>query len=90
MIATLVILAVAVVCFVSNRVPVVLVGLGVSVALWAAGVLDLDLALAGFSDPTVVFIAALFVVGESLDASGVTAWVGEQVINRAARGEGRC
>jgi Na+/H+ antiporter NhaD/arsenite permease-like protein len=42
--------------------------------------LTLDAALAGFGDPTVIFIASLFVVGEALDATGVTAWAGQQLI----------
>ena len=42
--------------------------------------LDLDDALAGFGDPTVLFIASLFVVSEALDASGVTAWVGQELV----------
>jgi di/tricarboxylate transporter len=46
-------------------------------------VLDLEQALAGFGDPTVVFIASLFVVSEGLDAAGVTAWAGQQLIARA-------
>ncbi|MEA5055009.1 MAG: SLC13 family permease, partial [Propionicimonas sp.] len=40
------------------------------------GVLDLGEAVAGFGDPTVLFIAALFVVSEALDSAGVTAAVG--------------
>ncbi|MBM7503027.1 SLC13 family permease [Agromyces aurantiacus] len=80
---TLVILALAVVAFLSNRVPLGVVAIGVSVALWATGVLDLGQALAGFGDPTVLFIATLFVVGEALDATGVTAWAGQQLIGRA-------
>ena len=36
----------------------------------------------GFGDPTVLFIASLFVVSEALDASGVTAWAGQQLISR--------
>lgn len=59
---TLVILALAVVAFLSNRIPLGIVAIGVSVALWATGVLDLGQALAGFGDPTVIFIATLFVV----------------------------
>ena len=81
--ATLIILALAVVAFVSNRVPLGIVALGVSLALFFTGVLTLPRALAGFGDPTVLFIAALFVVSESLDASGVTAWAGQKVIGRA-------
>lgn len=79
---TLAILALAIVAFMSNRVPVGVVALGVALALWATGVITLNQALAGFGDPTVVFIAALFVVSEALDATGVTAWAGQQVISR--------
>jgi di/tricarboxylate transporter len=55
--------------------------------LWATDVLDINQALAGFGDPTVVYIAALFVVSEALDATGVTAWAGQQLVARA--GESR-
>lgn len=82
-VATLVILVLAIVAFVSNRVPLGIVAIGVALALWATGVLTLNEALAGFGDPTVLFIAGLFVVSEALDASGVTAWAGQKVIGRA-------
>ena len=81
--ATLVILGLAIVAFVSNRVPLGIVAIGVSLALFFTGVLTLPQALAGFGDPTVIFIATLFVVSESLDATGVTAWAGQKVIARA-------
>jgi len=86
---TLVILALAIIAFMSNRVPLGIVAIGVSVALWLTGILDLGQALAGFGDPTVIFIAALFVVSESLDSTGVTAWAGQQVIGRAGAKRGR-
>lgn len=79
---TLVILVVAVVAFMSNKVPLGIVALGVAVALWATGLLTLAEAFAGFGDPTVLFIAALFVVSAALDATGVTAWAGQQVVGR--------
>ena len=37
-------------------------------------------AIAGFGDSTVVMIAALFVVSEGLDSTGVTAWIGQRLI----------
>ena len=77
------ILAGVVVLFVSNRVPVEVVAIGTALSLWATDVLDLNQALAGFGDPTVLFIAALFVVSEALDATGVTAWAGQQLVARA-------
>ncbi len=82
-VATLLILVLAIAAFVSNRVPLGIVAIGVSLALFFTGVLTLPQALAGFGDPTVLFIAALFVVSESLDATGVTAWAGQKVIARA-------
>ena len=41
--------------------------------------LTINQALAGFGDPTVIFIATLFVVSDGLSASGVTAWAGRQL-----------
>ena len=76
------ILAAAVVLFVSGRVPVGIVAIGVALALWATGVLSLTAALSGFGDPTVLFIASLFVVSEGLDATGVTAWAGGLLVER--------
>jgi di/tricarboxylate transporter len=73
--------------FVWGRFPVELVAIGAALTLWATGVLGLDQALAGFGDPTVIFIASLFVVSESLDATGVTAWAGQQLVARV--GESR-
>ena len=85
-IATFVILGLAVVAFVSGKIPLPVVAVGVALALWATGVLTLPEALSGFGDPTVAFIATLFVVSESLDATGVTAWVGQRVISRVGSG----
>lgn len=77
------ILAAVVVLFVSNRVPVELVAVGTALSLWATDVLDLDRALAGFGDPTVILIASLFVVSEALDATGVTAAAGQLLVRHA-------
>ncbi len=82
-VATLLILVLAIVAFGSNRLPLGVVAIGVALALFFSGVLTLPQALAGFGDATVLFIAALFVVSEALDATGVTAWAGQKVIARA-------
>ncbi|MGH9192635.1 MAG: SLC13 family permease, partial [Acidimicrobiales bacterium] len=78
-----VVLAGVVVLFVSNLVPVEIVAIGTALTLWATDVLDINEALAGFGDPTVVYIAALFVVSEALDATGVTTWAGQELLARA-------
>jgi di/tricarboxylate transporter len=84
---TLLILVAAVALFVWNRLPVGIVALGVASSLWATGVLTLDQIFAGFGSPTMVLIAALFVVAEALDAAGITTWAGQQIISHA--GESR-
>ncbi|MCC6705013.1 MAG: SLC13 family permease, partial [Thermomicrobiales bacterium] len=78
--ATLIILGVAIVLFVSNRLPVSTIALGVAVSLWATDVLTVEQALFGFGTPTIVLIAALFVVAEALDSAGITTWAGQQVM----------
>jgi di/tricarboxylate transporter len=80
---TFAVIAAIVVLFVWGRVPVEVVAVGSAVALWATGVLTLQQSLAGFGDPTVIFIATLFVVSESLESTGVTAWAGQQLQDRA-------
>jgi di/tricarboxylate transporter len=69
--------------FMWDRLPVAVVAGGVALSLWATGVLGLEQALGGFGDPTVIFIASLFVVSEALDATGVTAWAGQELISHA-------
>lgn len=75
-----VILLVAILAFVSNRIPAGIVALGVPVALFLTGTLTLQESLAGFGDPIVIYIATLFVVSAALDATGVTTWIGQFII----------
>ena len=84
---TLLTLGVVVVLFIWNRLPVELVAIGAALALYGLGVLTLQQSLAGFGDPAVILIGALFVVSEGLDASGVTTWAGQELVARV--GESR-
>ena len=80
-----VIILLAVVLFVWNRLPVVIVAMGVAVALYGTGLLTIDQALAGLGDPAVIFIASLFIVSAGLEMTGVTAWAGQLLIAHAGR-----
>ncbi len=86
---TLIILAVSVVVFVWNYLPVGIVALGVSLSLWATGVISVEQMTEGFGTPTVVLIAALFVVAEALDAAGITTWAGQLVVRLSGDSETR-
>ncbi|MDR6168920.1 anion transporter [Microbacterium paludicola] len=88
-VATFLILAAAIIAFLSARVPLEVVAVGVALGLWATGVLTLPQAFAGFGDPTVLFIASLFIVATALETSGVTRMVGAVILARAGRRRGR-
>jgi di/tricarboxylate transporter len=83
------VLGLVVVLFVVNRLPIEMVAIGAALLLYATGVLSIDQALAGFGDSTVIFIATLFIVSEGLDAGGVTAWAGRQLVRRAGDSRSR-
>jgi len=85
LITTFAILGVTIVLFVWGRWPADLVALLSLLALALSGVIETRDALAGFGNPTVVMIAALFVVGEGLSRTGVTGWGGRRLLE-AARG----
>jgi di/tricarboxylate transporter len=73
----LLLLAAAIVMFALGRPRMDVVGLLALVALPLTGVLTLPEALAGFADPNVILVAALFVVGEGLSRAGVTYRLGD-------------
>ncbi len=81
-----VVLGVVIALFVWNRFSVGLVAIFAALALYATGVVDATTAVAGFGDPVVVFIATLFIVAEGLEATGVTAWAGQQLLERIGTG----
>lgn len=79
----------AVVLFVRNKPRMDVVALLMIVALPLTGVLSVQETLAGFSDPSVVVIAALFVIGEGLVRTGIAYQLGERLMHRAGSSETR-
>ena len=71
------IIAAVVGLFVWGRLPVMLVALMVPLALFFSGILPLDQVFSGFGDTVIIFIAGLFIIAAGLEATGVTAWVGQ-------------
>jgi di/tricarboxylate transporter len=76
-------LGVAVAMFIANRPRVDAVALIMLVTLPLTGILTVPEALAGFSDSSVVLIAALFVIGEGLVRTGITRRLGDWLVARA-------
>ena len=89
LVTVLVVLGAALALFVSDRVRLDLVALLVVAALMLTGVLTPQQALAGFGDPLVAMIAALFVVSGALVETGLAASVGSWIARVAGGGEAR-
>jgi di/tricarboxylate transporter len=85
----LVLLGAAVVMFALNRPRMDVVAVIMMVALPMTGVISMSEALVGLSDPNIVLIAALFVIGEALVRTGVTQRLGDWLTERAGASEAK-
>lgn len=85
----LALLLAAITLFVLNKPRMDVVALLVIVALPLTGVLDIQHTLAGFSDPSVVLIAALFVIGDGLVRTGIAYRLGDWLVAKAGSSETR-
>jgi di/tricarboxylate transporter len=81
------VLAVAIILFVSDRIRLDVVALLTIITLMLTGILTPAEALAGFSDPIVLIIAGLFVVGNGLVQTGVAETVGNWLSRMAGTNE---
>jgi di/tricarboxylate transporter len=77
------IIAVVIVLFIWDRLPVIAVCVGCALALWATGILTIQQSLAGFGDTATIFVASLFVISAGMERSGVTAWVGQWLMDKS-------
>jgi di/tricarboxylate transporter len=85
----LALLAAAILMFAINKPRLDAVALIMLTALPFTGVLTMSEALAGFSDPNIVLIAALFVLGEGLVRTGIARQLGDWLVATAGRSEVR-
>jgi len=85
----LVLLAAAILMFAISKPRLDAVALIMMVALPFTGVVTMGEALAGFSDSSIVLIAALFVIGDGLVRTGVAQMLGDWLIAKAGSHEVR-
>jgi len=85
----LLMLAASIVMFVINRPRMDAVALLVMVSMPFTGIITVNEALAGFADPSIVLIAALFVIGEGLVRTGVARRLGDWLDAKAGSSENR-
>ena len=89
LLVVLTLLAAAIAMFALNRPRMDVVAILALVALPLTGIITLDEALAGFSDPNIILIAALFVLGEALVRTGVAQRTGDLLVRHAGASEVR-
>ena len=77
---TFIILAITIILFISGKLRPDIVALLSMVSLYIFGVLTVKETFTGFSNTTVVMIAALFIVGEAMSKTGVTSWLGNKIV----------
>lgn len=82
-------LAAAIVMFAINRPRMDAVALIMLTVMPLLGIISVNEALAGFADPNVVLIAALFVLGDGLVRTGVTRRLGDWLMARAGASEAK-
>lgn len=75
--------------FVSEWLSVDIVGILVMLALFASGVIDADTALAGFANPAVITVGALFIVSEGLVRTGAVGYLGTALAGAVHGNPGR-
>ncbi|QDU75098.1 Citrate transporter [Bremerella volcania] len=82
-------LLVCIVLFIIDWPRMDVVALSAMVALPVLGIVSVQEAFAGFSDPNVVLIAALFVIGEGITRTGIALQVGQWLARKAGSSEAK-
>ncbi|QLB13894.1 citrate transporter [Bisgaardia hudsonensis] len=89
LLVTLGFLVIAIFLFVRNKIRMDVVALLVILLFSLSGILTSEEVLAGFSDPNIILIALLFIVGEGLVRTGVAYQVSEWLIKVSKNSETR-
>lgn len=86
-ILTLIVLGVVAFLFITELLPIAITALSASVILCLCGVLTTKEAFAGFSNPTVILFAGMFVVGAAMLDSGLAQTIGNAVVRKVGTRE---
>lgn len=84
---TLIVLTVAIVLFVSERLSLAVTAVGVAMALYLTGVISVADAFSGFVNPSVILFVGMFIVGGALFSTGVATKAGSVIVKWAGGNE---
>ncbi len=85
----LAILGVAILFFITEWLRVDVVAIGVMIALMLTGLLSASEAISGFSNPAVLTIASLFIIGGAVLQTGLAGVIGRRILQVAGTHPGR-
>ncbi|KJS29425.1 MAG: transporter [Desulfatitalea sp. BRH_c12] len=75
-----VLLAVTLYLLMSERIPIDLTAIGIMVALIVTRILTPEQAVAGFANPAVITVAAMFLISQGMIRTGIVGFIGQKVI----------
>ena len=79
--AVTILLVLALILLITEKVPVDVTAIGLMVALAATGILTPAEAVAGFASPAVLTVAAMFLISRGMIRTGAVSFIGQRVIN---------
>ena len=74
------ILVVAMLLLISEKLPVDMTSIGIMVVLTISGILAPTEAIAGFANPAVITVGAMFLISKGMIRTGVVAFISQKVI----------
>jgi len=81
------ILIASIVLFITEWIAIDLVALGIMISLALTGILTPEEAIAGFSNPALITVAAMFVLSAGLLRTGAVGFIGKRIMQIAGRDE---
>ena len=78
-----IILAVTLYLLISERIPIDLTAIGIMTVLTLSGILSPQEAVAGFANPAVITVGAMFLISQAMIRTGVVGFIGQKVMTLA-------
>lgn len=83
----LIILAITIILFIWEPVPILVTAIGASIAYAYAGIIPIKDIFAGYNSTTIVLLAGMMIVGSSLFHTGVTDIIGAKMVRLTGKSE---
>ncbi|BAL01712.1 citrate transporter family protein [Oscillibacter valericigenes Sjm18-20] len=84
---TLIILAITIVLFIWEPIPIIVTAVGASIAFAYTGIIEVGDIFTGYNSNTIVLLCGMMVVGSSLFHAGITDLIGEKMVKVTGKNE---